>query len=372
MQGAMAKAATQAGPCGSWARQHSGASEACIWYAARTFDVHSLLRQTQAALIKLMKQRRWWLPAKAGSMPKLDLVELIITMASLPAERCMHNRTITQSDNPESSVADSADLMRQYFRVDYLDSATPVTDMKYISLQTTRTGVKRNRSLLYSATNNLAVVPCGPVSAFNNRLLPYRWLPGLPFTPPTRTRLESLMAELNAGERIEVMHTADFWPGPIWLYAAPGSGVWWNPGRHIVALNLVDAVLRFVPLRKVVEHLKQVRNGDRRFARYRNYLQWRAAFASAPWERVLLSAAAGNGSFAYISAAGELLSELLTSLSLPSIDSIVLLRQMHYWPRGEGFDVHTQSDDMYAPTMVAPCAFDRSEVPSYEHTRPTI
>ena len=62
------------------------------------------------------------------------------------------------------------------------------------------------------------------------------------------------------------MHLADFWPGPVWLYAAPGSGVWWTAGRHVVALNLVAALLHFMPLSKVVAHLSLVRNGDRRYS----------------------------------------------------------------------------------------------------------
>ena len=45
---------------------------------------------------------------------------------------------------------------------------------------------------------------CGPVPAFDNRLLPYRWLPGLPVAPPTPSRLGKLEADLRAGTRIEV------------------------------------------------------------------------------------------------------------------------------------------------------------------------
>ena len=63
---------------------------------------------------------------------------------------------------------------------------------------------------------------------------------------------------------LQVMHLADFWPGPVWLYAAPGSGVWWTAGRHVVARNLVAALLHFKPLSEVVAHLSLVRNGDRR------------------------------------------------------------------------------------------------------------
>ena len=105
----------------------------------------------------------------------------------------------------------------------------------------------------------------------------------------------------------------------------------------------------------------------RRFARYRNYLQWRAAFGSVSWERVLQGAAVGNGSFAYISAAGEMLSELLTKEPPAGVDSVILLRQPHYWPRGGGWGGGVSSDDAFAPTMVAPCAYERAAVMDRVH-----
>jgi hypothetical protein len=71
---------------------------------------------------------------------------------------------------------------------------------------------------------------------------------------------------------------ADYWPGPVWLYHAPGSGVWWDPGRRVVARNLIDGILRFHNLSVVVAHIERVGNGDRRLNRYRAYVQWRAAF----------------------------------------------------------------------------------------------
>ena len=76
----------------------------------------------------------------------------------------------------------------------------------------------------------------------------------------------------------------------------------------------------------------------------------------------MLGAAAGNGSFAYISAAGEMLSALLTKEPPEGIDSVILLQQPHYWPRGAGWGDGISSDDGFAPTMVAPCAHERAAV----------
>lgn len=74
----------------------------------------------------------------------------------------------------------------------------------------------------------------------------------------------SLLPPPDGVSLAQVMHTSDFWPGPVWLYVARGSGAWWHPGRHVVALNLIDALLRFVPLSDVLTHLDKVRSGDRR------------------------------------------------------------------------------------------------------------
>ena len=61
---------------------------------------------------------------------------------------------------------------------------------------------------------------CAPLATFDNALLPYRWLPGL---PTVQQSVFALSSSLHRGERIEVMHLADFWPGPVWLYASPGK-----------------------------------------------------------------------------------------------------------------------------------------------------
>ncbi|KAL3918599.1 MAG: hypothetical protein SGPRY_005952 [Prymnesium sp.] len=201
------------------------------------------------------------LPSPNLSLPphhptQLDLVTYLITLASLPAERC---RLADQPDNI------SAALKQQYLHPEvFLASGVPPSPTQYTYTLASPDARATNGSLLFSSTNHLAAVPCGTSQAFDNRRLPYRWLPGLPFAPPVPAQIDYLLARLKGGQRIEVMHTSDFWPGPVWLYAARGSGAWWHPGRHVVALNLIDALLRFVPLSEVLAHLDKVRSGDRR------------------------------------------------------------------------------------------------------------
>ena len=60
----------------------------------------------------------------------------------------------------------------------------------------------------------------------------------------------------RSSPRIEVMPLADNEPDPLWLCAAPGSGVWWDPGRRLVAPNLISAILKYRPMEVVVEHLR--------------------------------------------------------------------------------------------------------------------
>ena len=56
------------------------------------------------------------------------------------------------------------------------------------------------------------------VRHFDNAQLPYRWVPGLEVR-----RLPE--AHYRSAPRLEVSHTFDWTPGPLWLYGAPGSGV---------------------------------------------------------------------------------------------------------------------------------------------------
>lgn len=158
---------------------------------------------------------------------------------------------------------------------------------------------------------------------FNTSMLPYRWLPGLPVrsVPSDHYRIAA---------RIEVMHVFDTEPGAFWMYGAPGSGVWWDPGRRFVARNLVSALLSFHPMERIIAHLVRPRNTRLRAAR--NYAQWRAAFGNTSWEVVLQNAARGDPTYSIFASASDLLGGLLHPAPT-SIDSLILTDQTHYWPR---------------------------------------
>ena len=93
-------------------------------------------------------------------------------------------------------------------------------------------------------------------------------------------------AHYRTAPRLEVSHTFDWTPGPLWLYAAPGSGVWWDPGRRVIARNMVDAAVRWHGVAKVAAALRAQAptNPD--------YPHWHAAFTGLSWEAVVLGAAA--------------------------------------------------------------------------------
>ena len=178
----------------------------------------------------------------------------------------------------------------------------------------------RTPSLALIVGRQAAHPACEPTSAFDVRRLPYRWLPGLPYP---RTTLKE--AQTAGRRRFEVMHIADYWPGPIWLYHAPGSGVWWDPGpRVIVARNLVDAVPKFKTMKEIIAHLNWVERGDRRVERFRAWVNWRVAYGRTPWETVLEGAAAGNTTYTPFASAGALLGMLLTEDPPATVDSIIL------------------------------------------------
>ena len=84
---------------------------------------------------------------------------------------------------------------------------------------------------------------------FDNAQLPYRWVPGL--------EVHRLPAEhYRTAPRLEVAHTFDWTPGPLWLYGAPGSGVWWDPGRRVLARNMAEAAVRWHGVAKVAAALR--------------------------------------------------------------------------------------------------------------------
>jgi hypothetical protein len=312
-------------PCADWGKEHSHASRRCIWHCILQSDYHSLMRQSpdvmlsvlQAHLVskKQVNEHPLW-PRGANTVQqlmrqhtrdKLDFIILIMAIAHSKDERC--GRLLS---SPSSST---------------VEQRTPPSP---------------------PASEGLT---CGPTSAFDVRSLPYRWLPGLPY--PRSTLKEGQTA---GRRRFEVMHIADYWPGPMWLYHAPGSGVWWDPGpRVIVARNLVDAVLKFKTMKEIIDHLNWVERGDRRVERFRAWVNWRVAYGRTPWETVLEGAAAGNTSYTPFASAGALLGMLLTEDPPTTVDSIILREQSHFWPRGSGWPT---GDQWFASSMVSACNSD--------------
>lgn len=177
---------------------------------------------------------------------------------------------------------------------------------------------------------------CPAAEHFDNARLPYRWVPGLEVR-----RLPE--AYYHTAPWIEVSHTFDWTPGPLWLYAAPGSGTWWNPGSRVVSRNMVSAVLLWKPPEQVAAAIQaQERDNP-------DYLHWRLAYGETPWLEILRRAAAGEPPFDLFAMAGELLAPLLTPPA--GVDSLLLLQQMHYWPRWWD-EAHDRSRYGYAPRLL--------------------
>ena len=267
-----------------------------------------------------------------------------------------------------------------------------------------RTANEQQRST--SLINDIsAEATCGSVDGFNSSHLPYRWLPGLLVRPTPRELLRH-------APRLEVMHTFDGWSGPTWLYTAPGSGVWWSPGRRLVCRNLIDAVLKLHPIEHVVAHLESIvdptriwsegvatreeasgrqlipgngtssheqqfhlhRTGhqlqwhapqrpqsrlshherQRRFSQLCEALRWRAAFGpNETWPSILRRGAAGEPGYAYFAMAGVVFRELL-SPQPAGIDSIVLAEQMHVFPRDHRAEWLRELEGLVAHGMLSP------------------
>ena len=181
---------------------------------------------------------------------------------------------------------------------------------------------------------------CPAAEHFDNARLPYRWVPGL----EVRRLPETFY---HTAPWIEVSHTFDWTPGPLWLYAAPGSGTWWNPGSRVVTRNMVSAVLLWRSPEQVASAIQaQERDNP-------DYLHWRLAYGETPWLEVLRRAAAGEPPFDLFAMAGELLAPLLTPPA--GVDSVLLLQQMHYWPRWWD-EAHDRSRYGYAPRLLLDAA----------------
>ena len=322
--------------CADWSKEHSGATRDCTWLAILRMDYHSLSRQRSSQIMSLLRERllhapTWNAKSVLAREGQIRFLVRVLAMAHSTTERCRRAQ-----GGPGAALLPFAPLI-----------AGDVTDRAAGPSPRTPLG----SSGLTSAGMS-ALPPCGPLSTFDTRLLPYRWLPGM--APPAAKGSAMSLSHAMSAQRFEVMHIADYWPGAVWLYWAPGSGVWWSPGRRVVANNLVDALLKTgTAISTIARHLDEIERGDRRINRFRAWMQWRAAYgADTPWEVVLAGAAAGNATHAMFASAGELLGSLLTERPPEGVDSIILREQTHFWPRGAVWDI---LDDGYAPAMVSPC-----------------
>ena len=298
--------------CMGFGREHSNASLPCIRLAANRMDVNSLMRQHVSSMKLLFSP----LPAAIASVRKpavnkLVFIQRLIEEANAPHRRC-GDRGVAP---PPAAVAASATAQRS----------------------------RRRRR---------AAAPGCPLSAdgsadasFDVAALPYRWLPGLPVVVHPAGYYEV--------GRFEVMHMSDHYPGPLWLYAAPGSGVWLDPGRRMVAPNLISAILRVRSMGEVLANIHAIEVGDRRLSLYRAYVQWRTAFANHSWEEIVRRAAADEHPFSLFAMAGKFIAPLLTDAPPKDFDTIILTHQTHLWPRGASWPT---ADDAYAPAAVQPCA----------------
>ena len=149
-------------------------------------------------------------------------------------------------------------------------------------------------------------------------------------------------------------------------------------GRRRLARNLIDAVLSFHPIEAVVRHLEGLvgrRSGASAQHQHhdaakvdslrKDVLAWRAAFGNASWEEVLRGAAAGEAGYVLFAMAGELFAGLL-SPPPPGVDSLVLVDQLHVWPRDHRYWLQEMKERFnhagggWPARLVWPCGVDEA------------
>jgi hypothetical protein len=158
--------------CAKVYKEHSGASRECVWLSVLRLDMHSLLRQPPELVMKLAQDHL--LPSNARrNWPQNRLKFLLHVMAAAHQqdERCRRREHLVKLLSTAAS-AEFASLLE-------------------------RPTLSKVPSAISSA--------CGPLQRFDNRLLPFRWLPGLPVPPHGMSRHEAEQAR-----RLEVMHIADY------------------------------------------------------------------------------------------------------------------------------------------------------------------
>jgi hypothetical protein len=185
---------------------------------------------------------------------------------------------------------------------------------------------------------------CGALSEFDSLRLPYLWVPGLPLH---RLPNEAYHAAVNNDELIEVTHRRDTNQASarfVWLYAAPGSGVWWNPGRTIVAENVLMLVLRWHTPFELAEHLAAKEKSGRHHwvhgskRRKCPRCSWRQVLKADPARPLTCCGEmsppnASNGAAGRLRASLALAADAYESLITPplGLDSAVLIEQKQRW-----------------------------------------
>ena len=232
----------------------------------------------------------------------------------------------------------------------------------FVASPTARSMVgERGRALAETSTiTSIDHAPsCPAVHAFDGRNLPYMWIPGLPvpFEPaPADYYRNSPRIEI-AHQQLMVSHAIR--PGEpgeagMWLYAANGSGTWWDPGRRLVKHNMIDAVIHFNSLDAVIQRYTDTEARINSPARG-HVRRWRLALGNLSWSDTLQLAANGTGCFGHLAMATMLVKNMMPMISgfggmdlgekranelkrksliqKHGVDSLIMYQQTHLWPR---------------------------------------
>jgi hypothetical protein len=307
-----------------------------IWQAVLSYDLAALRRPWRnSQFVAAFATRNLTAAATVarrgrGSPHKAMLVEQLLAHGH--AERCARFNTSAAYQLQRPSAAEL--VAARHVRANRTMSALSAGMRRRQAREQKKLQEIRRKALIIKPSSRRADSCQNTTRLFDNAELPFRWLPGLPVV---RMADGALRKCGEPGHRLEVMHVKDYAPGPLWLYSSPGSGVWWDPGRCVATRNLVSAILLWRPITDVADALRRRQSNP-------SYPQWSAAFGHERWEEVLAGARDGDSRYAKFAMAGPLIADLL---SPHGVDSIVLLDQMHVWPR--------ESEYSFAPEAVEPC-----------------
>ncbi|KAJ1639734.1 hypothetical protein T492DRAFT_856032 [Pavlovales sp. CCMP2436] len=147
--------------------------------------------------------------------------------------------------------------------------------------------------------------------------LPWHWHPSLPFVRAPEAYYRSSCRSSSNSSRFEVAFAYDGYPGPPWLYAAPGSGAWWDP-----------------------------RSGNVEAWRFR--LRY-----GSDWETTFIAAAAGKDRRALLTTYNFWFNRFIDARELGKreIDSLLFVRQMTWSGRVKMADIETVHPLVFATHM---------------------